>query len=131
MTDKPKKIGQVRFIYRKTRHHRTFHATGAWATVTLQLEVQIALYNDLRLMPDEVTNRLMPEGGIGELVSTEPPETDSSALVLREVDVTFVISKEVAKSLMDVLRQMVEKVDEHIVNTATAVESPIGESEVS
>src|SRR5260370_7778214 len=102
MTDKPKKIGQVRFIYRKTRHHRTFHATGAWATVTLQLEVQIALYNDLRLMPDEVTNRLMPEGGIGELVSTEPPKPDSTTLVLREVASTLAISNEIPKTLMTI-----------------------------
>jgi hypothetical protein len=100
--------------------------------VTPQLEIQIALYNDLRLMPDEVINRLMPEGGIGEEVSKQPPGTDSPGLVLREVDVTFVINKEVARSLMDVLRQMVEKVDKHIeLVTAAAEEPPVGKSEVS
>ena len=121
---------EVRFVYRKTRHHRTVQSDGAWAAITPQLEVQIALFKDLRLMPDEVTNLITEKGVIGTELSKSPPDTDMPVNVLREVSVTVVISKETAKSLIDVLGQMVEKIEKHIETiNAISVRPTVSDSE--
>lgn len=125
------KVPKVRFVYRKARHHRTLHADGAWAAITPQLEVQFSLFNDLRIMPDEVTHLVTDKGGIGDEVSKEPPEKLPPD-VLREVDVTVVVSKDTAKNLITALGQMVKQIDDHIEKvTKTSLDSPVGEQEVS
>jgi hypothetical protein len=103
------KPGKVRFAYQKARHHRTLHADGAWAGVTPLLEVQFALFNNLRTMPNEVTHLVTDEGGVGEEVSSDTPQS-----VLREVDITIVVSKDTAKALITVLGQMVKQIEDHI-----------------
>jgi hypothetical protein len=130
MTDEtPKPLDKVRFVYSKARHHRTLHADGAWAAVTPQLEVQFALFNDLRLMPNEVTNLVTKEGGVGAEVSKDPPETDMPGHVLREVDVTVVVSRNTAKNLIDALTLMVEAIDKHV--EIIKAKSSLSESEIS
>lgn len=105
---------QVRFIYSKARHHRTFHADGAWAGVTPQLEVQFAFFNDLRPMPEEVTHKVRPDGGMAEEVDRQHNVQD----VNREVNVTITMNPEVAKSFIAVLVQMINQAQEAAMTLA-------------
>ena len=137
MTDEGNKetpmVPKIRFVYQKARHHRTLHADGAWAGVTPQLEVQLALFNDLRLMPEYVTNLITAEGGVGDEISKGPSDTEMPGNVLREVDVTIIVSRNTAKNLIDVLSQMVKQIDEHIesIKNRPSIESTVNESEAS
>lgn len=121
-----KEIPKVRFVYQKARHHRTFHADGAWAAVTPQLEVQFSLFSDLRLMPDKVTHLVTDEGGVGEEISKEPSDIEMPGNVLREVETTIVVSKDTAKNLIAALGQMVKQIEDHINRVRVANEkSPV------
>jgi hypothetical protein len=109
--EEKKRIEQIRFIYRKARHHRTFHSDGIWASVTPQLEVQFALFNNLKPMPEEVTHRVTPEGVLGEeIIETRKIEQS----VIREVDATIVMSKETMTAAIELLQRMLRQIDEHV-----------------
>lgn len=109
--EEKKKIEQIRFIYKKARHHRTFHSDGMWASVTPQLEVQFALFNNLKPMPEEVTHRISPDGVMGDEI-IEARKMEQS--VVREVDATIVMSKENMMLAIELLQRMLKQIDEHI-----------------
>ena len=102
-------IDRIRFIYKKTRHHRTFHADGLWAGITPQLEVQIAFFNNLRPMPQDVTHAVVK----GELVG-EGMETPGEQHVIREVDATVVLNREAVRGAIGLLERMLKQIDQSI-----------------
>ncbi|MGH9929240.1 MAG: hypothetical protein ACREA9_08430 [Pyrinomonadaceae bacterium] len=105
---------RVRFVTKYARHHRTLHADGAWAAVTPQLEVQFGMFNDLRPMPDEVSHFVTPEGKVGNQLPADALSADTLSEVVREVDVTVVVSVDTAKNLVTVLAQMIGQIEDHI-----------------
>lgn len=107
MADEPKKIEQVRFIYQKARHHRTFHADGAWAGITPQSEIQVAFFNDLKPMPDEVVHAVTEEGHLGVEISRKHDQED----VIREANVTVVMNKNSVRLLMALLDNMAKQIE--------------------
>jgi hypothetical protein len=107
--EKEREIDQIRFIYQKARHHRTLHADGVWASVTPQLEIQFAFFNNLKPMPNEVVYPITLDGRIGEEIVPQ-----NSEYIIRETDVTVVMNKEVAKSMIELLGRMVREADEHL-----------------
>ena len=109
MADEIFKIEKIRFVYQKARHHRTFHADGMWASVTPQLEVQFALFSNLKPMPQEVVHKVEAGGVLGE-----ETERESEQIVIREVDATIVMSKETIKGSIDLLNRMLKEIDKHI-----------------
>jgi hypothetical protein len=110
MAEEDKKpIEQVRFIYQKTRHHRTFHADGLWAGITPQLEVQIAFFNNLRPMPQDVTHKIIEGGQLGE-----GTETPGEQHVIREVDASVVLNRDTARGAIELLQRMLKQIDQSI-----------------
>ena len=107
---------QIRFSYEKARHHRTFHADGVWASVTPQLELQLAFFNNLKPMPSEVTHKLTADGSLGEA-----KEVHGEQYVLREVNATVVINREVARSSIELLQRLLAEIDGHIIYYLCAV----------
>jgi hypothetical protein len=109
MADERPKIENIRFIYHKARHHRTFHADGMWASVTPQLEVQFALFNNLKPMPVDEVRTLRPDGTLGE-----GKETPGEQHVVREVDATVVMNRETIRSSIELLQRMLTQIDQAI-----------------
>ena len=110
MADEKPKIENLRFIYQKARHHRTFHADGLWAGITPQLEVQIALFSNLKPMPVDVIHKVTNEGRLGEGKETIGDQHD----VIREVDATVVLNKETARAAIELLQRMLTQIDQAI-----------------
>lgn len=92
---------KLAFYYQKTRHHRTIRADGAWAGLTPQLEVQFALFMDLRPMPDYTLNEIVGDGLGKELERVE------RSGVLREVQATVTMTVENAEEFIKLLAQMI------------------------
>jgi hypothetical protein len=113
---------QIRFIYQKARHHRTFHADGAWAGITPQLEVQFAFFNDLRPMPDEVTHAVTEEGALGvEIGRQHDPQN-----IIRETNVTVVMNTAALRNTIELLTNMANQIEEAVEaqNAPTAEAEP-------
>jgi hypothetical protein len=98
----------VRFVFQKGRHHRTFHADGAWAAISPQLEVQFSFFSNLRPLPD-FTVHTVNEGGDLEEISRQLSQN-----IIRETNVTVVMPKEGVVSLIQLLQRMVTQIDGHI-----------------
>jgi hypothetical protein len=120
MTDEEQKktIDRIRFVYQKARHHRTLHADGVWASVTPQLEIQFAFFNNLKPMPNEAIHSVGDDGAIGAEITPQAPE-----FIIRETDVTVVMNREVAKSMVDLLNRMVHEADEHLGKLQAATQA--------
>jgi hypothetical protein len=101
----PETPGTIRFVFQKGRHHRTFHADGAWAAVSPRLEVQCSFFNTLRPLPDFTVHSVTPGGDLEE-VSRQISEN-----IIRETDVTVVMPKEGVLSLIALLQRMVAQID--------------------
>jgi hypothetical protein len=119
------KIDHIQIQYQKARHHRTFHADGAWAAITPQLEVQVSLFSDLQPLPDDVVYRIGPGGKLGGEIP--PPKT--TPFYVRETDVTVVMNKEVVNNLIELLQRMVRQIDQHLEQTQSPKDG--GEKEPS
>ncbi len=116
--NKENKANTIRFVYKKTRHHRTFHPDGAWASLTPQLEIQFALFKDLKAMPDAVTHHFSEDGTLGEEIKEDEPQS-----VLREVDATIVMNKDAVKSLIELLGRMVDQAETHIADHVAKIKA--------
>lgn len=108
MSDSKKVPERVRFVYEKARHHRTFHADGAWATGTPQGEVQFTFFNDLRPIPEWTISAVTKEGGVGEELSRKHSAQD----ITREANVTVVMNAATIKSLITLLSTIVSQLEE-------------------
>jgi hypothetical protein len=108
MANEKKIPEKIRFVYEKARHHRTFHADGAWASTTPQGEIQFAFFNDLRPLPAFTVSAISKEGTVGaELERSVNPED-----VLREANVTVVMSRDSLKGLIELLSNIIRKMEE-------------------
>ena len=124
MTNEEKKIDRIRFVYQKARHHRTLHADGVWASVTPQLEIQFAFFNNLKPMPNDAIHSISDDGTVGAEITPQPLE-----FIIRETDVTVVMNREVAKSMVDLLNRMVHEADEHLSKLQAATQTHKEESQ--
>jgi hypothetical protein len=120
---KPEKI---RFVYEKSRHHRSFHADGAWASTTPQGEVQISFFNDLRPMPNYTVHAVDDTGNLGAEVSREIQEFD----VTRELNVTIVMNADTIKQVIALLGGVLARLDD-VANQAAKKETEPTGNEVS
>ena len=97
--DKPK---EIRFVFEKARHHRTFHADGAWASTTPRGEIQISFFNDLRPVPSFTFQEVSEVGLLGKELSREIRAED----ITRELNVTVVLNTETIQRLVELLSKL-------------------------
>lgn len=127
MADDQKKPDRVRFVFDKARHHRTFHADGAWAGITPQAEIQLAFFNDLRPMPEVVVHEISPDGMLGEEVAREHYPLN----IIREANVTVVLNQEAAQNLIELVQRMLAEITSRSSAKENIEEKPSEESKVS
>ena len=99
---KPK---EIRFVYEKARHHRTLHADGTWASLTPQVEIQFAFFNNLRRLPISETRAIQDDNTLA------PGKQEEKGDIVREVDVTVVMNMKATKAVIGLLQEMVEKAE--------------------
>jgi hypothetical protein len=96
---------QIRFVFGKARHHRSFHVSGAWASTTPAGEIQVSFFNDLRPLPVMTIHTVGETGDLGPEVSRDIEKND----VAREVDVTVVMDAETSARLIGLLTGLVRR----------------------
>lgn len=104
---------EVKIYYEKSKQHRTINISGAWVGVTPTLGVQLALYNDLRPMPELTTNAVTKEGKLGSEI-----ETLEKKGIVRETEVTVVMAPQVAAELLRLIQQMLNQIPGYIPDAA-------------
>jgi hypothetical protein len=94
----------VKIFYEKSPLYRTVRATGAWAGITPQGEVQIMVFNDLRPLPEFVRQEITDDRTLGKEI-----EKVERKGVLREIEVNIAIAPDVAIALVGLIEQMLEQ----------------------
>jgi len=101
----PKLPKRISVHYRETPDHRILHADGAWASITPQLEIQMAFYHLLMPLPTEASHVVTPEGTIGPIV-----EEQREFAIERRSDATVVVNPIVAVQIIQLLQGLVNHI---------------------
>ncbi len=94
------------FDFKLSPSFRVIHVDGVWGGATPHGLVQMALFSDRKPFPSRVTYRPRDDGGLEE-VSRE----QSDASFEREIEVSAMLSVEVAKSLASWLLDKVRDIE--------------------
>lgn len=112
----------IDIYYKKTRNHRTIYATGAWAGVTPQGELQLAFFKDLSPMPDYVTHDIN-----GAVLGPEISRVAQVGMV-RETEATIVLSPETAENVIGLMQTFLNRLKELREQAASSnIEAPPSE----
>jgi len=120
-SEKPKEID---IFYPKAAHHQTVAADGAWASLTTQLEIQLAFYKEIQPMPRRVRYTLDEQGALAEL-----KEKDVETGIIRETGVTIVMNPAVAAQLIGLLQQILSQAQPQIDARISRMQKAISDAQ--
>jgi hypothetical protein len=99
---------RVTFNYIKSNFFRVIHVDGIEGGVTPSSDIYINLYSERFSIPKKRVYELDSEGSLDEVVE----ERDDLNSVIREIDVSAVMSLDTAKALVEWLKDMIEIAEE-------------------
>jgi hypothetical protein len=99
---------RVTFNYIKSNFFRVIHVDGIEGGVTPSSDIYINLYSERFSIPKKRVYELDSEGSLDEVVE----ERDDLNSVIREIDVSAVMSIDTAKALFEWLKDMIEIAEE-------------------
>ncbi|HEY9833200.1 MAG TPA: hypothetical protein V6D26_21790 [Stenomitos sp.] len=102
-------LKRVTFNYIKSNFFRVIHVDGVSGGVTPSSDLFINFYSERRSIPKKLVYELDSEGSLKREVVEERDDLNS---VIREVDVSAVMTIETAKQLVESLQLMIEAVEE-------------------
>lgn len=105
LSEKPRR---VTFDYIKSNHFRVIHANGAWGGLTILGEIHMALYSERNAIPQQAVYELGSESGLGPEIEAERVQRPA---IVREVEVSVMMSVDLARSLITWLQDKVEAHD--------------------
>jgi hypothetical protein len=100
--------GELKFDYIKSNFFRVIHVDGAWGSVTPNLNIQMAIFNERRAIPKQTVQVINPDGTIGEEIPEKRVERDA---VVREVEADLVMNLQTAKHIIIWLQQRVAQIE--------------------
>lgn len=100
--------GRVIFNYVKSNFFRVIHVDGVAGGVTPSSDIYMNLYSERFSIPKKLVYELDSEGSLEREVLEDREDLDS---VIREIDVSAVMSIETAKSLIEWLQNTIELVE--------------------
>src|SRR5215218_251428 len=87
---------KLQFHFIKSNAFRVVHVDGVWGGITPQLNIQMALFNERRPIPQSIVQEIQPDLSITEITS----ERVERLGLVREVEIEAVLSVETARSLI-------------------------------
>ena len=96
---------EIDIYYKKSPDHRILKIDGAWFAITPQLDIQVALYNDLHPVPSRIRHKVTPEGQL----SPEEISSDVESGIDRQVMATLVMNPVVAMQVVNLLNRMIKQ----------------------
>lgn len=106
-TNAPEDSQTIKFHYIKSPHFRVIHVDGAIGGITPAKNIHISLYSERAAIPQIITQKLNPDGSLGDKVSESGKEG-----MVREMDVDVIVSLSAARSLRDWLDQTIHSLEE-------------------
>jgi hypothetical protein len=113
--EKIQTLQKVTFFYKESTQHRVVHVDGAFGNVTPQGFIAVSFYSERAASLVEATHKLMDDG---RTIDATPFEFTGKMGILRETDVTAVISPETAKNIVQWLLQRIAEA-ENVINVIT------------
>lgn len=96
----------IRFVLRESDSFRVINGCGAFGGISPIGLIYAAIYNDLPMIPSEMTQEVGPDGALGkETKRTIDPGVD------RRLEVGILMNAMVAKSFAEWLLSQVEKLE--------------------
>jgi hypothetical protein len=99
---------RVTFNYIKSNLFRVIHVDGISGGVTPSSDIYINLYSERFSIPKKLVYELDSEGSLDEVIE----ERDDLNSVIREIDVSAVMSLDTAKALVQWLKDVIEIAEE-------------------
>ena len=98
------------FDYVKSNLFRTIHADGLVGSFTPSSDIYIAFFNERFPIPQQLVFELQSDGTIGDEITELRRSRDS---VLREMEIGITMTVDVAESLVEYLKKMIEATKEN------------------
>lgn len=99
-------VERLNVDYIKSNHFRTLAPSGLISSLTPQGQVQVALYGERQAIPQRVVYKLLPDGGLGEIL-----EQVGRDAVVREVEIAVTMDKVLARALARRLLELVKELE--------------------
>lgn len=99
---------EIRFNYIKSNLFRVVRVDGIWAGITPNLDIHINLCSERFPIPQQTLHKIDPDGAIGEEIVDARISRDG---IVREVEVGAVMNISTAKSLIELLQEIIEQVE--------------------
>lgn len=98
----PKRPQKITFHYIKSAQHRVVHVDGAFGAVTPKGFISMGLFSERFPFPTESTHSLIDDGSA---LKNEADEVKGKKGIVREIDVTAVLTPDLAKKIAEWLIQ--------------------------
>jgi hypothetical protein len=98
----------VNFDYLKSSQFRVIHADGAFIGLT-QTGLTVNFFTERQPIPRRVVHKVGRDGAIGEEIMEQRVVRDA---VIRDTEVSILMSLDVAKGLIDALQSIIKKRNE-------------------
>jgi hypothetical protein len=110
MVDTPKDAvpRTINFDYVKGNNFRVLHADGAYLAGS-STGLTLSFYSERQPIPRRVVHELGSNYEVGKELSEQKVVRDA---IIRDVDVTFALSLETAKSLVKALGEVIQRIEE-------------------
>ena len=109
MADKPESIPEtINFDYLKSSQFRVIHADGAFVALS-QTGVNVSFFTERQPIPRRVVHRVSKGGVVGEEIVEQRVVRDA---IIRDTEVSIMMSMETAQRVVDVLNQILKKYHE-------------------
>jgi hypothetical protein len=107
---------RIDFFFTRSTAHRVIHVDGAWGGITAPGLIGMSLYSTRSNLPEVVSRDVMPDG------SSEEAGRIEKKGVVHEVEVTAIMTKETAASLVRWLQEKMEALDTAVTEQKKAAE---------
>lgn len=101
-------VKEIRFNYIKSNLFRVVRVDGIWAAITPNLDIHVNLCSERYPIPQQTLHKIDPDGSIGEEIIDARISRDG---IVREVEVGAVMDISTAKSLIELLQELIEQVE--------------------
>lgn len=111
MANEQQNFKEVVYKFEKANGHRVIYVNGVWGNVNYPNEIRMDLFSDLVANPEETTHEVEAQS-IGKEIKRSPALDTNTLTVIREIQVTAIMSPDVAEFIGNWLLTQVKQAKE-------------------
>ena len=106
--DQSPPLKEIRFNYIKSNLFRIIRVDAIWAGITPNLDIHVNLCSERYPIPQQTLHKIEPDGSLGEEILEARISHEG---IEREMEVGAVMDISTAKSLIELLQDLVEQIE--------------------